>query len=254
MVINNSENYIPGFMQKSGGKGPQSRAITLDQMEQVKQASLDQQPKHASVGRKSADGNLVMVLGKHWRAFAISMVGGAILLASAQAGVERITNKLHEDIMLGSNSTYTDTVRVIKENKEYTPMTRDAVGETTWWLDTATVANGVNAILEKGGDPLIVLGALSDTLDESFEEDELSTIVTETFGEDPNILVRNLNPERYDDGIKDPDFKEDIRNYIIQQTEAEIARTSIDTNNQLEAMFSSETVSTDSDAKGMGGK
>ena len=250
MAVNHRGNLILDFMQKSGGKRPQPRAITLDQMEQVKQASLDQQPKHASVRRKSTDDNLVMVICKHWRAFAISMGVGAILLA----GVQNVANKSHEDKMLDLNSTYTDTVDAIKENKKYTPMTRDAVGKTTWWLNTATAANDVNAILEKGGDPLIVLGALSDTLDESFEEDELRTIVTETFGEDPNIWVRNLNPERYDEGIQDPDFKEDIRNYIIQQTEAEIARASIDTNNQLEAMFSSETVSTDSDAKGMGGK
>ncbi len=254
MAINKSENYILDFIQKSGGKGPQSRVSTLDQMEQVKRASLDQQPKHASVRRKSADDNLVMVICKHWRAFAISMVGGAILLACAKAGGEAIANTLHEANMLRSNSTYTDTVDAIKENKKYIPMTRDAVGETTWWLDTATAVNDVNTILEEGGDPLIVLGALADTLDDSFARDELNIIVTHTFGEDPDSLVQNFNPERYNEGIQDPDFKEDIRNYIIQQTEAEIARASIDTNNQLEAMFSSETVATDSDAKGMGGK
>lgn len=230
------------------------KEIVRREPREVYQASCNQSSKYARRKKRSVDDNLIVVFCNHWRAFAVSMVGGAILLASAKAGGEAIANTLHEANMLRSNSTYMDTVRAIKENKQYSSMTRDAVGETTWWLNTATVANGVNAILEKGGDPLIVLGALSDTLDESFEEDELSTIVTETFGEDPNILVRNLNPERYDEGIKDPDFKEDIRNYIIQQTEAEIARTSIDTNNQLQAMFSSETVSTDSDAKGMGGK
>ena len=250
MVINKSENYISDFIRKSGGKGPQSRVSTLDQMEQVKRASLDQQPKHASVRRKSANDNLVMVICKHWRAFAISMGVGAILLA----GVQNVANKSHEDKMLDLNSTYTDTVDAIKENKKYIPMTRDAVGETTWWLDTATAVNDVNTILEEGGDPLIVLGALADTLDDSFARDELNIIVTQIFGQDPDSLVQNFNPERYNEGIQDPDFKEDIRNYIIQQTETEIARASIDTNNQLEAMFSSETVATDSDAKGMGGK
>ena len=254
MAINNSENYIPYFIRKSEGKRPRPKGRTLGYQEQVRQASLDPKLEDANVQEKIADGNLIMVIYKHWRAFAISMVGGAILLASAKAGGEAIANTLHEANMLRSNSTYIDTVRAIKENKQYSSMTRDAFGETTWWLDTATAVNDVNTILEEGGDPLIVLGALADTLDDSFARDELNIIVTQTFGQDPDSLVQNFNPERYDEGIQDSNFKEDIRNYIIQQTEADIARASIDTNNQLEAMFSSETVATDSDAKGMGGK
>ena len=38
---------------------------------------------------------------------------------------------------------------------------------------------------------------------------------------------------------KDTDFKADVRNYIVQQTEADIAHSHIDANSQLEAMLNS---------------
>ena len=123
-----------------------------------------------------------------------------------------------------------------------------------WQLNTWGVGQDVDAILENGGDPLIVLGTLGSSLNETYTQDELSSIVEHSFGENPDTLVRSLNPERYEDGIQDPDFKADVRNYIVQQTEADIARSHIDANSQLEAMLNSGQGIQNTGEKGMGGK
>ena len=62
-----------------------------------------------------------------------------------------------------------------------------------------------------------MLGTLATRLDQSYAQDDLAAIVEHSFGQDPDKLVQSLNPERYEEGIQDPDFKSDVRNYIIQQ-------------------------------------
>ncbi len=243
---------IPNFMQKTStyrnfsvyGKR-QSSAISDDKsINMARRNSLDSRRIQATRCKKAVDNSLSGVLKKHWRGLVVTMGIGAVTLS----GVQTLSNMYYNVDMVSKNPVVAATSAVVDQHKSITSDFRN------WQLDAAAVADDINTILKNGADSLIVLGTLGNSLNEPYTQDELSTIVKSSFGEDPDILVRSLNPERYDQGIQDPDFKEDVRNYIVKQTEADIARASIDANSELKAMFSETSTNVNSDMKGMGGK
>lgn len=181
---------------------------------------------------------------RHWKGIVFAMGLGA----AALVGLQSLGDNLHEFDMINQNPVVAATSQAVNNHKSRTDDLQN------WQLNTWGVGQDVDAILENGGDPLIVLGTLGDSLDETYTQDELAAIVKHSFGENPDTLVRSLNPERYEDGIQDTDFKVDVRDYIVQQTEADIARSHIDANSQLEAMLNSGQGIQNTGEKGMGGK
>lgn len=249
---------IPDFMlktntynnQKSASTYQRRHTSTRDTVEydavydDVRRSSLDKRKIHANKRTKKVDKSLTGRLKRQWKGIALSMGLGAMMFS----GVQSLGDDFHELKVINQNPVVTAVHQTVNEHKSRTDDYRN------WQLDTWGVEKDVDKILENGGDPLIVLGTLGTSLNESFSQDELSLIVEHSFGENPDTLVRNLNPERYDEGIQDPEFKSDVRNYIVQKTEADIVRSSIDANSELEAMFNLKTASLGEDMKGMGGK
>lgn len=259
IVISDKEEErlgIPDFMKKTStyhsSRRPStarssSRARNFDEEEffvhSSKRNSLDSREIRATRRRKKVDKSLTGTLKKHWKGLAITMGLGALLLS----GVEAVEDNIHEVLMVSQNPVVEATHRAINSHKSRTDDDRN------WYLNVTGVVSDVDTILDNGGDPLIVLGALASGLDENYTQDELSNIVQQSFGEEPDELVRSLNPERYADGIQGTNFREDVRDYIVQQTEADIARSNIDSKGELEAMFNFTPIE-NSVAKGMGGK
>ena len=255
MAYNNEERLgISDFMQKtstyrnSSVYGKRSSTTIRDDedvfINMARRNSLNSKRIQATRRRKKVDNSLSGVLKRHWKGLVVTMGLGAALFAGAQA----LGDAYHEIDMLDQNPVVVATNQAVSNHISRTDDLQN------WQIDTYGVANDIDNILENGGDSAIVLGTLATRLDQSYAQDDLAAIVEHSFGQDPDKLVQSLNPERYEEGIQYPDFKSDVRNYIIQQTEAEIARKNIDTNNQLEEMFNFSSVNTDSDVKGMGGK
>lgn len=253
-----NEDYlgIPDFMQKTSTyKTGRNVSSTYDRRQlttrdddvfinMARENSLNARRIRATKRKKKVDNSLSAVLKKNWKSLVVTMGLGATLLS----GIQALGEDYHEYNMLAQNPVIEATNQAVFN---HTSRTDDL---ENYQIDAIGVAQDIDNILENGGDPLIVLGTLADNLYHNYEQDELSTIVKHSFGEEPDDLVRRLNPDRYEEGIQDLDFKADIRDYIIQQTEADIARKNIDTNNQLEEMFNFSPVNTNSDVKGMGGK
>ena len=259
MAYSNEDRLgIPDFMQKTNTyhqrpassqyrRQTNARNMTEDDYEvykEMRRRSLDQKTIYAKQSRKKVDKSLKGQLQRHWKGIVLAMGLGA----AALVGLQSLGDNLHEFDMINQNPVVAATSQAVNNHKSRTDDLQN------WQLNTWGVGQDVDAILENGGDPLIVLGTLGSSLNETYTQDELSSIVEHSFGENPDTLVRSLNPERYEDGIQDPDFKTDVRNYIVQQTEADIARSHIDANSQLEAMLNSGQGIQNTGEKGMGGK
>lgn len=253
-----NEDYlgIPDFMQKTSTyKTGRNVSSTYDRRQlttrdddvfinMARENSLNSRRIRATKQKRKVDNSLSGIFKRHWKEIVITMGLGAALVTGAQ----KLADVYHEYDMLNQNPVVEATNLAVSNHVSRTNDLKN------WQVDPVAVSSDVDNILENGGDPLIVLGTLANRLDESYAQDELSAIVKHSFGEDPDTLVKSLNPDRYDEGIQDPDFKADVRNYVVQQTEADVARQEIDANNQLEEMFNFSPTNTNSDVKGMGGK
>lgn len=259
MAYSNEDRLgIPDFMQKTNTyhqrpassqyrRQTNARNMTEDDYEvykEMRRRSLDRKNIHAKQSRKKVDNSLKGQLKRHWKGIVFSIGLGAAVFSADQA----LDELFHEADIINQNSVVSATRQAVRDHELRTDNVRN------WQLNTSGVEQDVDAILDNGGDPLIVLGTLGNSLNKTYTQDELTSIVEHSFGENPDTLVRSLNPERYDEGIQDPDFKVDVRNYIVQQTEADIARSHIDANSQLEAMLNSGQGIQNTGEKGMGGK
>lgn len=206
--------------------------------EDARKRSLDQKPIHAKKSRKKVDKSLTGRLKRHWKGIALAMGLGAVMFS----GIQSLENDLHELEMLSQNPVAAATRQAINDHKSRTDDNRN------WQLNTWGVEQDIDDILEDGGDPLTVLGTLASNLSESYTQDELTDIVEHSFGENPDTLVRGLNPDRYEEGIQDPDFKADVHDYIVKQEEAREAGFGLV--DMLNAKINAENTS----EKGMGGK
>lgn len=209
-----------------------------DVIDAARRRSLDQRRIQAKKKTKKVDKSFTGRLKKHWKGIVITMGLGATIFS----GVQSLGEDYHELKMISQNPVATATREAIFDHQSRTDDNQH------WQLDSFGVSMDVDRILENGGDPLTVLGTLSSNLNEAYTQDELATVVEHSFGEDPDTLVRSLNPERYEEGIQDPDFKEDVRNYIVEQEEARVAGFG------LADMLSARVNVPNTSEKGMGGK
>ena len=115
-------------------------------------------------------------------------------------------------------ATYSAVVDVVNSHKSRTD------NNEYWQLDDIGAATDIKTMVDSGADPLIVTAALGASLDENYAKDNLDYITGRVFGKDADTLVRDINPERYADGIHDKDFIQDARDYIVQQQEASNAK------------------------------
>lgn len=243
---------IPDFMQKTSTN---RSARTVRSSERfsfgddyeiadfAKNNSVKRGPIRATRRRKKVDNSLWGRIKRNWKELAVS-IGVTLAVFS---GVSSFGDAMHEDAMIKNNPEVQRTNEIISDSISRTDDFQN------WQLDPSKASYELKNLVENGGDPLIILGTLGNRLNEDYTQDELSSIVTNVFGEDPDTLVRGLNPERYEKGIHDADFKKDVQTYIVQKEEAKQALRDIDPNTQLESMLQSSEAYQNSNEKGMGG-
>lgn len=187
--------------------------ISEDDLRRARESSVGGRPIRATKKKKSLPAVIIRTLAKNWKG-----VVGLALGISLTLGAQGIGNSFHELDMLSQNPTYSAVVNVVNSHKSRTD------NNQYWQIDDFGTATDIKTMVDSGADPLIVTAALGASLDESYAKDNLDYITNRVFGKDADTLVRDINPERYADGIHDKDFIQDARDYIVQQQEASNAK------------------------------
>lgn len=196
-----------------GQRAYNNGGISEEDLRRARESSVGGRPIRATKKKKSLPAVIIRTLVKNWKG-----VVGLALGISLTLGAQGIGNSLHELDMLSQNPTYSAVVNVVNSHKSRTD------NNEYWQIDDFGTATDIKTMVDSGADPLIVTAALGASLDESYAKDNLDYITNRVFGKDADTLVRDINPERYADGIHDKDFIQDARDYIVQQQEASNAK------------------------------
>lgn len=135
-----------------------------------------------------------------------------------------------------------------------------------YFYDNYEIAKEAREKIENGASPTVVLGSIAERMNEGYAQDDLDSVVNSIFdvrvGADE--FVRQINPERYQDGIHGENFMNDYHDALkamahgekVEENDQQM-RNVYDTNHnqELDEMISEyDNVYTTSQEKGMGGK